>query len=127
MATGDGIFSSILGLLRTPVGEAAVRAGVAAFGGSDGSGGSGSVGGKGFVPQENPVLKAARTQAFADITRSATSQERSQRGPIPRNTASDHLMSNLYSTRPRALASMYNNIQSYAASPTPRVVHKTRG
>ena len=127
MAADDGIFGTILDLLRTPIGEAAVSAGVAAFGGSDGSGGSGVPGGKGFVPQENTILAAAQRQTLSDIHQSATRQTRSQRGPIPTNTAAHHLMANLYATRPRALASMYNNIQSYAASPTPRVVPKTRG
>jgi len=127
MATGDGIFDTILDLLRTPIGEAAVSAGVAAFGGSGGSGGSGSAGGKGFVPQENPVLKAAREQAFSDISQSTRSREISKTAPIPSNRASLHLMANLYSTRPRALNSLYNNIQAYAASPTKRVIPKTRG
>jgi hypothetical protein len=133
MATGDGLFSSIpilgdvLSLLRTPLGEAAVSAGVAAFGGSDGSSGSGSAGGKGFVPQENPVLTAARSQAFRDISRSATAQERSERAPRKSNTASQILMNKIYATQPRSLNSLYNNIQAYAAAKTPRVVPKTRG
>ena len=127
MATGDGIFGTILDLLRTPIGEAAVSAGVAAFGGSGGSGGSGSAGGKGFVPQENPVLKAARTQAFADISQSTRSREISKTAPIQPNTASRILINGLYTSRGDSLNSLYNNIQAFAASPTKRVVPKTRG
>ena len=127
MAADDGIFSTILSLLRTPIGEAAVSAGVAAFGGSDGSGGSGVPGGKGFVPQENPVLTAARSQAFRDITRSATSQERSERAPRKSNTASQILINGLYTSRGDSLNSLYNSLTADAASPTKRVVPKTRG
>jgi len=127
MATGDGIFDTILDLLRTPIGEAAVSAGVAAFGGSGGSGGSGSAGGKGFVPQENPVLKAAREQAFSDISQSTRSREISKTAPIPSNTASQILINGLYTSRKESLDSMYANIQAYAASPTKRVIPKTRG
>ena len=127
MAADDGIFSTILSLLRTPIGEAAVSAGVAAFGGSDGSGGSGVPGGKGFVPQENPVLTAARSQAFRDITRSATSQERSERAPRKSNTASQILINGLYTSRKESLDSMYARMKAYATSKTQRVVSKKRG
>ena len=121
------ILGDILSLLRTDLGKDIVDAGFAAFGGSGGSGGSGSAGGSGFVPQENPVLKAARTQAFADITRSATSREISKTAPIQPNTASRILINGLYTSRGDSLNSLYNNIQAFAASPTKRVVPKTRG
>tara|TARA_R110000824_G_scaffold365718_1_gene554266 strand:- start:296 stop:769 length:474 start_codon:yes stop_codon:yes gene_type:complete len=124
------ILGDVLNLLKTDLGKDLTNAAFGAFGGggSGGGGGTGKAGGSGFVAQENPVLKAASAQTFADITRSATSQERSQRAQSPGTHSNAHSRAIMNRLRQNndSLDSLYGRLHSYISKSTSRVSPKAR-